>query len=140
LQNETVPPNIIPIYPHTIISKLRPTLVRIAYTPHLRASTRQYCLVLFAIIKFMKKTEKDIYKEYLKYNHRRPTFLGKENHWRTHYEGYEVGHEDGVAETTDSWHKELGMNLDKFPINVDQQFKVMKKALQEYYKKQNNND
>ena len=83
--------------------------------------------------KFMKKTEKEIYNEYLKYNHRRPFLFGKESHWRTHYEGYEVGYEDGVEETQESWYKELGMDLEKFPVNVEEQFNVMKKALQEYY-------
>ena len=86
----------------------------------------------------MKKTEKEIYNEYLKYNHRRPLIFGKEEHWRTHYEGYEMGHEDGINETNNSWYKELGMDLEKFPINVDEQFDVMKKALQEYYTKKEN--
>jgi len=81
----------------------------------------------------MKKTETDIYKEYLEYNHKRPFLFGKEQHWRTHYEGYEVGHQDVVTETNDSWYKELGIDLKNFPINVDEQFSIMKKALQEYY-------
>lgn len=81
----------------------------------------------------MKKTEKEIYNEYLKYDFRRPFLFGKESHWRAHYEGYEVGYEDGVEETQESWYKELGMDLEKFPVNVDEQFNVMKKALREYY-------
>lgn len=81
----------------------------------------------------MKKTEKEIYNEYLKYNYRRPFLFGKESHWRTPYEGYEVGYEDGVEETQESWYRELGMDLEKFPVDIEEQFSVMKEALQKYY-------
>jgi len=84
----------------------------------------------------MEKTEKEIYKEYLEFNHKRPLIFGKEQHWRAHYEGYEMGHHDGVTETNNSWYKELGMDTKNFPTNTDEQFAVMKKALREYYEKQ----
>lgn len=79
------------------------------------------------------KKETEIYAEYIKYNPNKPMLIGKENHWKTYYEGYEMGYQDAIEERDQSWHKELGIDLEKFPLEVNEQFSVMRKALQEYY-------
>lgn len=79
------------------------------------------------------KEENEVYKEYIKYNPNKPLLFGKEEHWKTYYEGYEMGYRDAAEESLNSLVKTVGMNLKKFPTNVDEQFDVMKKALQKYY-------
>ena len=79
------------------------------------------------------KEEKKIYEEYIKYNFNRPWFFGKEEHWKNYYEGYEMGYRDASEDSLNSMIKEFGMDLNNFPTNVDEQFKVMKEALQKYY-------
>ncbi len=44
------------------------------------------------------KEENEIYKDYIKYNFNRPWFFGKEEHWKTYYEGYEMGYQDALRE------------------------------------------
>jgi hypothetical protein len=79
------------------------------------------------------KSENEIRKDYTKYNHNRPWLFGKEEHWKTYFEGYEMGYQDAAEESLNSLIKEVGMDLHNFPTNVDEQFKVMKSALQNYY-------
>lgn len=79
------------------------------------------------------KKENEIYEQYIKYNFNRPWFFGKEEHWKTYYEGYEMGYQDAAEESLNSLIKTVGMDLNKFPTDVDEQFDVMKKALQKYY-------
>ena len=80
------------------------------------------------------KEEKDIYEQYLKYSTNKPFLFGKEEHWKVYYEGYEMGYRDVAEESLNSLIKTLGIEVNKFPTNVDEQFDVMKKALQKYYK------
>ncbi len=79
------------------------------------------------------KDENEIHKDYIKHNFNRPWFFGKEEHWRTYFEGYEMGYREAAEESLNSLTKELGMDLHNFPTKVDEQFTVMKKALQQYY-------
>lgn len=82
------------------------------------------------------KNEKEIYEEYVKYCHSKPLFFGKEEHWKNYCEGYEMGYRAAAEESLNSMNKELGIDLKNFPTNVDEQFKVMKEALQKYYESQ----
>lgn len=82
------------------------------------------------------KKENEIHEQYIKYSVNKPLFFGKEEHWKAYYEGYEVGYRDAAEESLDSLIKKLGIDLQKFPTQVDEQFNVMKKALQKYYESQ----
>ncbi len=77
--------------------------------------------------------EEDIYKEYVKYNFNRPWFFGKEEHWKTYYEGYEMGWQKAQDESVSYFREKLGLNLYNFPAELEEQYEIMKKALQKYY-------
>lgn len=81
------------------------------------------------------KEEQEIYQDYLKYNPKKPWLFGTQEHWENFFDGYEVGYQDAVAESQASLEKELGMDFENFPLDVDKHFAVMRKALQEYYKR-----
>ncbi|HBB38190.1 MAG: hypothetical protein UV82_C0007G0056 [Candidatus Magasanikbacteria bacterium GW2011_GWD2_43_18] len=80
------------------------------------------------------KEEQKIYQDYLKYNPKKPLLFGKQEHWENFLDGYEVGYQAAVEESQASLEKELGFDLKNFPFSVDEQFAVMRKALQDYYK------
>src|SRR5436853_162364 len=77
--------------------------------------------------------ENEIYKQYIKYSVSKPLLFGKEQHWKAYFEGYEMGYRDAAEDSLKSLITSVGMDLQKFPTNVDEQFEVMKKALQKYY-------
>lgn len=80
------------------------------------------------------KSEQELFQEYLKFNPRRPLFFGKQEHWENFLDGYECGYEDAVEECHENWGKELGMDVENFPVDIDEQFEVVREALQQYYK------
>jgi len=82
------------------------------------------------------KKENDIYNEYIKYNPNKPMFIGKEYHWKTFYEGYEAGHQDAIEERDEAWSKELGLDVENFPLLIDEAYDVIKQALKDFYQNQ----
>lgn len=87
--------------------------------------------------KFMKDREK-IYADYLKYYKGKIPFFLRETHWKIYYDAYKFGYEEAIEENKKNWYKTLGIDLSKYPLDVDKQFEVMRKALQNYYKNQEN--
>ena len=86
------------------------------------------------------KKEDEIYAEYNKYSTSKPLFFGKDDHWKSYYEGYEMGYQDAAKESLESFTKEVDMDPENFPTEVDEQFDVMKKALKKYYQDKTNID
>lgn len=78
------------------------------------------------------KTEDEIYQEYKRF-YLGPWLFGRNAHWKGYFEGYEMGYQDAIEECQKSLIKDLGIDLENFPTEVDEQFEVIKKALTEYY-------
>lgn len=83
------------------------------------------------------KTEEQIYEQFKEF-YTGPLIFGKDEYWTGYLNGYEMGYQDAIEENTNSWYRELGIDVQRYPTGTAELFDTLKHATQEFYKKLEN--